>query len=221
MCSLSCVHTLQQRQVAYSQSLLITARFLHWRLLKILLSSFILPFYILKILALKRMCSLFSCSLLSCSLLCQNRKRNWNKNYAKFASSSLAFSIFQAHHFYISIFFYFFLFNCSVGSSCKKTILQTHNIANTQLFHLHVVCKCTCKHCNMILWIVLFFWDICRCSIPWILYCICLFKLMSMNMNLVWCYKVEKNLHTKRVTKKFIKGTLVQIWKSPYIFLFI
>ena len=134
MCSLSCVHTLQQRRVAYSQSLLITARFLHWRLLKILLSSFILPFYILKILALKRMCSLFSCSLLSCSLLCQNRKRNWNKNYAKFASSSLAFSIFQAHHFYISIFFYFFLFNCSVGSSCKKTILQTHSCFIYMLF---------------------------------------------------------------------------------------
>ena len=188
----------------------ITARFLHWRLLKILLSSFILPFYILKILALKRMCSLFSCSL-----LCQNRKRNWNKNYAKFASSSLAFSIFQAHHFYISIFFYFF-----VQLFCRK-LMQKNNIANTQLFHLHVVCTCTCKHCNMILWIMLFFWDICRCSISWILYCICLFKYMSMNMNLVWCCKVEKNLHTKRVTKKFIKGTLVQIWKSPYIFLFI
>ena len=27
----------------------------------------------------------------------------------------------------------------------------------------------------MIFWIVLFFWDICRCSISWILYYICLF----------------------------------------------
>ena len=133
MCSLSCVHTLQQRQVAYSQSLLITARFLHWRLLKILLSSFILPFYILKILALKRMCSLFSCSL-----LCQNRKRNWNKNYAKFASSSLSFSIFQAHHFYISTFFLFF----SVQLFCRKLIQKQYckhtAVSFTCCLHMHI-----------------------------------------------------------------------------------
>ena len=125
------------------------------------------------------------------------------------------FQYFKLITFTFQHFSYFFLFNCSVGSSYKN------NIANTQLFHLHVVCTCTYKHCNMILWIVLFFWDICRCSISWILCSICLFKYMSMNMNLAWCCKVEKNLHTKRVTKKFIKGTLVQIWKSPYIFLFI
>ena len=137
--SLNCVHTLERRLVAHSPSLSYYSQILSLKAAK---NSFIQ----------------FSSTVLYfnddgteenvfflMSFFTLLRKNNRNKNYAKFASFSLAFPMFRTHHHvHASIFLYFF----SVWLFYTK-LTQKNKITNTQVFYLHVVyLKCTHKHWN-------------------------------------------------------------------------